>query len=95
MENQHHEGLSAARFGRFALVILLFFAAVRIIFFRQLQASPLLDLLTLDSQFYYDWAGALKTGYGHPPGPFWLSPLYPVAMAVLFMVSAVLLATAL
>lgn len=87
MENQHHEELSAARFGRFALVIVLLFAVVRIIFFRQLQASPLLDLLTLDSQFYYEWAGALKTGYGHPPGPFWLSPLYPVAMALLFMVT--------
>ncbi len=72
------------RFLLFALAIGGLFVAVRLLLLRQLLASPLYPLPILDSDFYLSWAANLAQGHGHPQGPFWLSPLYPVFLAGLF-----------
>ena len=72
------------KFLRILLLIAALFFVVRIILFRQLSGSPLFDILILDSEFYFNWARLLASGQGHPPGPFWLSPLYPFFMAGIF-----------
>ena len=72
------------RFQMYALAIGGLFVALRILVVRQLLASPLYGLPILDSDFYLSWAASLAQGHGHPQGPFWLSPLYPVFMAGIF-----------
>ncbi len=72
------------KFLRIFLVLAALFFVVRIIFFRQIADSALFQFLILDSDFYYNWARGLATGHGSPPGPFWLSPLYPFFLAGLF-----------
>ncbi|MBU0509893.1 tetratricopeptide repeat protein [bacterium] len=72
------------RFLRWALLLAAIFAAVRVIFLYQISGTPLLKLPILDSEFYYSWAVRLARGFGHPDGPFWLSPLYPSFLAGVF-----------
>jgi tetratricopeptide (TPR) repeat protein len=67
-----------------AIVIGLLFVAARMIYLSQLQRTPVLTLLFLDSEYYYQWAVGLFSGQGHPHGAFWLSPGYPIALAGLF-----------
>jgi tetratricopeptide (TPR) repeat protein len=64
--------------------ILVIFAAVRIVFLSQLLDTLLPSLPVLDSSWYYTWAASLASGFGHPDGPFWLGPGYPLALAGLF-----------
>ncbi|RPH95919.1 tetratricopeptide repeat protein [candidate division KSB1 bacterium] len=73
-----------SRFFRYFALLAALFIAVRLLFLRQILDSPLLTLPILDSQFYHTWAASLASGYGHPPGPFWLSPLYPLFMGGVF-----------
>lgn len=77
--------LTDRRFVRYALLIAGLFVAVRAIFYHQLAHSAVFDFPTLDSEFYYFWADRIAGGHGQPPGPFWLSPLYPLFMSWLFM----------
>ncbi|MFZ5432205.1 MAG: tetratricopeptide repeat protein [Calditrichota bacterium] len=72
------------RFLRLALLLGGLFVVVRIILFSQISDTPLLKLPILDSEFYYRWALRLAAGGGHPDGPFWLSPLYPVFLSGVF-----------
>jgi len=66
---------------------ILVFLAARVLYLSQLFDSPVLELLVLDSDWYYRWAVSLAGGYGHPPGPFWLGPGYPIALAGLFKIT--------
>ena len=75
---------SDKRYWRGALIAAALFVLCRIIFYRQLADTPVMKYLVLDSDFYYNWARRLAAGFGHPSGPFWLSPLYPIALAGLF-----------
>ena len=70
---------------RYAAVIGILFFAVRLIYLSQLLRSPLLTYLILDSDYYFRWAANLASGHGNPPGPFWLSPLYPYFLSLLFL----------
>lgn len=73
-----------SRFWRLAALIGVLFLAVRVILLRQLLESPVFQLPVLDSEFYHIWGIRLAIGEGHPAGPFWLSPLYPVFLGGLF-----------
>jgi tetratricopeptide (TPR) repeat protein len=75
------------RFVRYVLLMAALFLAVRVVYFRQLLDSPVFTFPILDSEFYHQWATSLALGHGHPPGPFWLSPLYPIFLAGLFKAS--------
>jgi Flp pilus assembly protein TadD len=75
---------SERRYWRGILIAAALFVLCRIIFYRQLANTPVMKFLVLDSEFYYYWAQRLAAGFGHPTGPFWLSPLYPIALAGLF-----------
>jgi tetratricopeptide (TPR) repeat protein len=77
------------KFFRIFAVLAALFLVVRVIFYRQLSGTILFDIPILDSEFYYHWARSLAAGQGNPPGPFWLSPLYPYFMAGLFSVLGV------
>ena len=69
--------MAARRSIRFMIPIAVLFVLVRLVYLRQLESSPLLELLTLDAAYYHHCAMRLIQGLGHPPGPFFLSPLYP------------------
>jgi len=69
---------------RSALLVAGLFVVVRVIFLSQILRSPVPRFPILDSRYYYEWAVWLAGGHGHPPGPFWLSPLYPAFLAGLF-----------
>jgi tetratricopeptide (TPR) repeat protein len=84
---QHDDSLTTRRFFRYALLIAILYAFVRIVFFTQIQHSQLFRLPILDSEFYHIWAVSLASGMGNIPGPFWLSPLYSFFMAGLFKAS--------
>lgn len=72
------------RFLRLTLLMAALFVAVRLLFLHQISGTPLLRLPILDSEYYYMWAMRLARGFGHPEGPFWLSPLYPSFLAGAF-----------
>jgi 4-amino-4-deoxy-L-arabinose transferase-like glycosyltransferase len=76
--------MTAARSIRLLVPVVILFVLVRLIYLRQLEGSPLLELLTLDAKYYHDWAARLAQGLGHPPGPFFLSPLYPILLSGLY-----------
>jgi tetratricopeptide (TPR) repeat protein len=57
------------------------FLTLRGILVSQLSDRHILDLLILDSDTYYAWAYSLFSGSGHPAGPFWLGPGYPLFLA--------------
>lgn len=77
----------AGRSIHFLIPVAVLFIFVRLAFFRQLEVSPLLELLTLDARAYHEWAVRLAQGFGHPPGAFFLSPLYPILLSGVYAVS--------
>lgn len=79
--------MSKTKFIRYLLPLLAAFTATRLIFFKQIWNTPVLNYLVLDSDYYYQWARALAAGYGNPPGVFWLSPLYSHFLATVFTVT--------
>ena len=60
------------------------FMGIRIAFLSSLFDTVLMNILVLDSDWYYRWAVSLAKGFGHPDGPFWIGPGYPMALAGLF-----------
>ncbi|MBM3324924.1 MAG: hypothetical protein FJY66_04585, partial [Calditrichaeota bacterium] len=71
---------------RLLIPVAILFLFVRLVYLRQLEASPLSELLTLDAKYYHDWAAKLAQGLGHPPGPFFLSPLYPILLSAIYTI---------
>jgi tetratricopeptide (TPR) repeat protein len=65
-------------------IILVVFLGIRIAFLSSLFDTVLVNILVLDSDWYYRWAASLAKGFGHPDGPFWIGPGYPMALAGLF-----------
>lgn len=64
---------------------ILFAALVaRVIFLVQLERSEFGDVLTLDSQLYYDVARDISSGGALPQGAFMFNPLYPAFLVVIF-----------
>ena len=72
------------KFYRILAAILVVFAGIRIAFLNFLFETAIIKYLILDSDWYFRWAASLALGYGHPQGPFWIGPGYPLALAGLF-----------
>jgi len=67
------------------LAAILFAAIVaRMIFLVELERSELGDVLSLDSQLYYDLARDISRGGALPQGGFVFNPLYPAFLVVIF-----------
>ena len=66
-----------------AAILLAAFAA-RAIFLVQMEKAELGDVLSLDSQFYYDLARDISGGGALPSGGFAFNPLYPAFLVVIF-----------
>ncbi len=64
----------------------ILFAAIvaRAIFLVELERSELGDVLSLDSQLYYDVARDISGGGSPPQGAFIFNPLYPAFLVVIF-----------
>jgi len=78
----------ASRSIRYLVPIAVAFILARLLYLRQLESGPLLELLTLDAKYYHDWAVRLAQGLGHPQGPFFLSPLYPLFLSAIYSLFA-------
>ena len=70
-------------------LILVFSAVVRVFFFRQLAATDLVTVPILDSQAYHDWAVQLVSGNPGWGETYWMGPLYPHLLALVYAVFGV------
>jgi tetratricopeptide (TPR) repeat protein len=64
--------------------ILIAAFVVRVIFLVELERSELGDVLSLDSQVYYNVARDFSSGGALPPGALMFNPLYPAFLVVIF-----------
>ncbi len=67
-------------------LILLFGAAVRLVFFLQLNATDLVTVPILDSQTYHEWALRLLAGDPGWGETYWMGPLYPHLLALVYLI---------
>ncbi len=67
-------------------LILLFSAVVRIFFYQQLAATDLVTVPMLDSRDYHDWAVKLVSGNPGWGETYWMGPLYPHLLALVYWV---------
>jgi hypothetical protein len=66
------------------VIILLFAAALRVVFIAGLERSDIGAALPLDMRFYFDLASSLAGGGSLPAGALTFNPLYPVFLVVVF-----------
>ncbi|MEN8007282.1 MAG: tetratricopeptide repeat protein [Candidatus Krumholzibacteriota bacterium] len=71
------------------LSLLLFSAAVRMFFFFQLRGTDLGEIPLLDSETYHDWATRLVAGDWGWNETYWMGPLYPHFLALVYLVFGV------
>ena len=71
------------------LSLLLFSAAVRMLFFFQLRGTDLAAVPLLDSETYHDWAVRLVAGDWGWNETYWMGPLYPHFLAFVYLVFGV------
>ena len=67
------------------LSILLFSAAVRMFFFFQLRGTDLAAVPVLDSEAYHEWALRLVAGDWGWNETYWMGPLYPHFLALVYL----------
>ena len=70
-------------------LILVFSVVVRVFFFRQLAATDLVTVPILDSQAYHDWAVQLVSGNPGWGETYWMGPLYPHLLAMVYAIFGV------
>lgn len=70
-------------------LIFIFSAVVRFFFFQQLAATDLVTVPILDSQAYHDWAVQLVSGNPGWGETYWMGPLYPHLLALVYAVFGV------
>lgn len=71
------------------LSLLLFSAAVRMFFYFQLRGTDLAAVPLLDSETYHDWAARLVAGDWGWNETYWMGPLYPHFLALIYLGSKV------
>lgn len=83
---RHNEnGSAAGRIPRWTWWLLVAAALWRLAYVAvQSGADPTLDRPAFDGAYYVDWARALAGGEGSPGGAFYLAPLYPYALSLVF-----------
>lgn len=69
--------------------LLLFGLAVRLIFFLQIKDTDLIGVPLLDCQAYHEWAARLAAGDWGRGQTYWMGPLYPHFLAVLYLLFGV------
>lgn len=70
-----------------ALVILLA-AVIRLAYFVQYQSLvPYYGITILDAKYYDAWAMRVASGQGYGPMPFYMSPMYPYILAVVYFLT--------
>jgi len=67
------------------LSLLLFSAAVRMVFYFQLCGTDLGTVPLLDSKTYHDWAARLVAGDWGWNETYWMGPLYPHFLALIYL----------
>jgi tetratricopeptide (TPR) repeat protein len=70
------------------LSLLLFSAAVRMVFYFQLRETDLATVPLLDSETYHDWAARLVAGDWGWNETYWMGPLYPHFLALIYLGSS-------
>ncbi len=70
-------------------LILIFSAVVRVLFFFQLAATDLVTVPILDSQSYHEWAVQLVAGDPGWGETYWMGPLYPHLLALVYAIFGV------
>lgn len=70
-------------------LLLLAGAVVRLLFFLQLKDTDLAAIPLLDSQTYHDWAVRLVAGDWGRNQTYWMGPLYPHLLALVYLVFGV------
>lgn len=81
--------MTAAREKRLLLAVLIFAAVVRLAFYLELKGTDLAAVPLLDSQTYHDWAARLVAGDWGWYQTYWMGPLYPHVLAVVYLVFGV------
>ena len=71
------------------LSLLLFSAAVRMFFYIQIRDTDLVAVPLLDSETYHDWAARLVAGDWGWNETYWMGPLYPHFLALIYLGSRV------
>lgn len=67
-------------------IVLLACALLRVAYLVQYKANvPYYSGLIVDSQYYDDWAQRIARGIGYGSKPFYLAPLYPYFLALIYM----------
>ncbi len=71
---------------RLLLGLLVFSALVRIAFYLELKDTDLAAVPLLDSQTYHEWAARLVAGDWGWHETYWMGPLYPHLLAVVYVI---------
>ncbi len=81
-ENLNNKTLSLSVRVIIYLAVFSLFFYLRIDHLRYILQSPVAQIPIIDSLYYLQWAERLLGGFGFGPYPFFMSPLYPVFIAV-------------
>jgi 4-amino-4-deoxy-L-arabinose transferase-like glycosyltransferase len=66
-------------------LVLLVAALLRVVYLMQYKAHvPYYSAIILDSIYYDSWAWKVAQGKGYGPMPFYMAPLYPYVLAVIY-----------
>ena len=81
--------MSAALEKRLFLALMVFSCAVRLAFYLELKDTDLAAVPLLDSQTYHEWAARLVAGDWGWHETYWMGPLYPHLLALVYVVFGV------
>ncbi|MDH7482984.1 MAG: glycosyltransferase family 39 protein, partial [Armatimonadota bacterium] len=69
-----------------SLVVVLAIA-IRVVYLLQYKANaPYYSIMIVDSRYYDEWAQRVAAGKGYGPMPFYMAPLYPYFLAILYKI---------
>lgn len=81
--------MSATREKQIFWALLILSAAIRLAFFLELRNTDLAAVPLLDAQSYHDWAARLVNGDWGRYETYWMAPLYPHLLAVVYVIFGV------
>ncbi len=81
--------MSAGLEKRLFLALMIFSVAVRLAFYLELNDTDLAAVPLLDSQTYHEWAARLVAGDWGWHETYWMGPLYPHLLAVVYVIFGV------
>jgi tetratricopeptide (TPR) repeat protein len=70
------------------LLVIAFATLERVVFLASTWTDPVFRIPYLDGAFYHAWARSLATGQGDFHGPYFLGPLYPRFLSVLYRIGS-------